>query len=306
MFINKEDIEYYVKGEEMRPYQIVTDTNSDLPKKYIEDKGLIQVPQYTLLDGVTYEGAEGIDPADYYNRMAAGSTPQSQAINPAVCEEKFRAVLDAGKDILYISFSSALSSSYNIATMTANDLREEYPDNKIIIIDTLSASLGEGLIVMSAVDKQESGADIDTVAAFVEEIKLNQVTLFTVDTLKYLERGGRISKGAAIMGTVINIKPTLHIDDEGKLASFGKEKGRRKSISALLNTMETKMDATWKERNVRVAIAHGNCLDEAERVAQMITERFGITEFVINDVNPSIGVHSGPGTLCVAFYGTER
>ena len=290
----------------MREYQIITDTNSDLPKDYVTSKNLIQVPQYTLLDGVTYEGAEGIDAADFYERMAAGSEPQSQAINPAVCEDKFREVLDAGKDILYISFSSALSSSYNIAVMTANELKDEYPDAKIVIVDTLSASLGEGILVMRAIDLKESGKTIDEVASIIENDKLHEVTLFTVDTLKYLQRGGRISKTAAVMGTVINIKPLMNVNNAGNLAASGKEKGRRKAISALLNIMETKMTDEYKDMNVRVGIAHGNCMDEVERVKAAITERFGITEFVVNDVNPSIGVHSGPGTICIAFFGTER
>lgn len=290
----------------MSNFQIITDTNSDLPKEYVIEKGLVQVPQYTLLDGVTYEGAEGIDAADFYERMAAGSEPQSQAINPAVCEEKFRKVLEEGKDILYISFSSALSSSLDVATMTANELMEEFPDRKITMVDTLSASVGEGLLVMSAVDMQEAGKSLDEIAQELEKTKLNMVSLFTVDTLKYLQRGGRVSKTAAIMGTVINIKPTMHIDDEGKLSATGKEKGRRKSISALLNSMEAKMNDTWKDKNVRVGITHGNCMDEVERIKATITERFGISEFVVNDINPSIGVHSGPGCLCISFYGSER
>jgi len=290
----------------MSDFQIITDTNSDLPKEYVLSKGLVQVPQYTLLDGVTYEGAEGIDPADFYNRMAAGSEPQSQAINPAVCEEKFRAVLEAGKDILFLSFSSALSSSFDVVTMVSNELREEFTDRKIVLVDTLAASIGEGLIVMTAVDLQDAGKNIEEVASEIEQLKLHMASLFTVDTLKYLQRGGRVSKTAAIMGTVINIKPTMHVDNEGKLSATGKEKGRRKSISALLNSMEEKMDAEWKSKNVRIGITHGNCIEEVERIKQMITERVGISEFVVNDVNPSIGVHSGPGTLCISFYGNER
>jgi len=290
----------------MRPYQIMIDTDSDMPKSYIEQEGIILVPQYTLLDGVTYEGAEGIDPKDFYDRMAAGSEPQSQAINPAVCEEKFRSVLDSGKDIIYLSFSSALSSSYNIAFMTARELEEEYEGARVVVIDTLSASIGQTLMAMNAIDMQKAGKTLDEVVDWIEKTKLNKICLFTVDTLKYLQRGGRVSKTAAVMGTVINIKPLMHVDNEGKLGATGKERGRRKAISALLDTMEAKMTDDWKDVNKRIGIVHGNCMDEVERIEKMITEKFGITEFVVNDINPSIGVHSGPGTICMAFYGTER
>lgn len=292
----------------MRPYQIMTDTDSDIPYDYAKEKGIVLVPQYTLLDGVTYEGAEGIDPADFYNRMAAGSEPQSQAINPAVCEEKFRTALDAGKDVLYLSFSSELSGSYGTAVMVGKQLEEEYEGSRVIVIDTLAASLGQTLMVMNAVEKMEAGEDLESVANWIEETKLNIVSLFTVDTLKYLQRGGRISKATEVVGTLAGIKPILSVGADGKLSSAGKERGRKKSLNTLVNMMGEKLDDKWKQFDVdtRIAIAHGNCMDDVLRVEAMITERFGITNFVVNDINPSIGVHSGPGAICVFFYGTER
>lgn len=292
----------------MRPFKIMTDTDSDIPYGYAEEKGITLVPQYTLLDGVTYEGAEGIDPADFYNRMAAGSEPQSQAINPAVCEEKFRKQLDAGFDIIYLSFSSELSGSYGTAVMVGKQLEEEYPGSKIYVIDTLAASLGQTLMVMNAVAKKEAGEDIDTVAKWLEDTKQNLVSIFTVDTLKYLQRGGRISKTTQIVGTLAGIKPILAIDSEGKLGSAGKERGRKKSLSTLIDMMDAKLNDEWKQFNAdtQIAIAHGNCIEDVERIKDMIKDRFGITKFVVNDINPSIGVHSGPGAIAIFFYGTER
>ncbi len=290
----------------MREYQIITDTNSDLPKDYVVEKKLVQVPQYTLLEGVTYEGAEGIDPADFYNKMKNGIEPKSQAINPAVTEEKFRAVLDAGKDILYISFASTLSGSCNTAMMVARDLSEEYTDAKIIVVDTLTASLAEGMLVMKAVEMQEAGADIDAVAAWLEDNKLHMCVELTVDDLHHLQRGGRISKTTAMVGSLINIKPILKVTAEGKLEAAGSVRGRKKSIAALVDNMLQKVTPEWKQANDRVAVMHGNCLEEAQALAATVKKKLGVNEVIINDINPSIGVHSGPGAILVAFFGTER
>ena len=285
----------------MRDYQIITDTNSDLPKEYVLEKGLIQVPQYTLFEGQTYEGAEGIDPKEFYQKMAEGAMPQSQAINPAVCEEKFRKVLDEGKDILYISFSSAMSGSCNTAIMTGRDLSEEYKDATINIVDSLGASVGEGLLVMKAVELKESGMGIEELTKWLEDNKLNINIEFIVDDLKSLQRGGRVSKTTAVVGTIVGIKPRLRVDAEGKLGANGTIRGRKKSIASLVDLIGEKKT----EDTALVAIAHGNCLAECEGLAATIKERYGL-DSMINDINPSIGVHSGPGTIMVSFFGTAR
>lgn len=289
----------------MREYQIITDTNSDLVKSYVVENGLIQVPQYTLLEGVTYEGAEGIDPADFYNKMKAGVEPQSQAINPAVTEEKFRLALDAGKDVLYISFASTLSGSCNTAIMVGKNLSEEYPDARIIVVDTLTASVGEGLLVMKAVDMQKQGASIEEVAQWLEDNKLKMCATLLVDDLHHLQRGGRVSKTTAVVGSIINIKPLLKVDSEGKLVAAGKIRGRKKAVAELLEMFKANFTEELKSLNNRVAVAHGNCPEEATALAESVREALGV-EVVVNDINPSIGVHSGPGTLLVAFFGNER
>ncbi len=290
----------------MREYQIITDTNSDLPKAYVQEKGLVQVPQYTLLEGVTYEGAEGIDPADFYNKMKSGVEPQSQAINPAYTEEKFREVLDAGKDVLYISFGSTLSGSCNTAMMVARDLSEEYTDAKIIVVDTLTASLAEGILVMKAIDLKEEGKDIDTVAKWLEDNKCHACAVITVDDLHHLQRGGRLSKTSAAVGSLVNIKPILKVDAEGKLVADGKVRGRKKSFAALIEMMQTKITPELKKECGYAAVMHGNCLEEAQTLADAIKEKVGIDNVIINDINPSIGVHTGPGAILVAFFGNER
>ena len=290
----------------MKEYQIITDTNSDLPKEYVSEKKLLQVPQYTLLEGVTYEGAEGIDPADFYNKMKAGVEPKSQAINPAVTEDKFREALDAGKDVLYISFASTLSGSFNTAAMVAQNLKEEYPDAVINVVDTLSASVSEGLLVMKAVELKEQGKTIEEVTQWLEDNKLHMSAVLTVDDLYHLHRGGRVSKTTAVVGSLINIKPLLKITSEGKLEAAGSVRGRKKSIAALVSKMQENMTDEWKAVNTTVAVAHANCSDEANSLADTIKEQLGIDNVLVADINPSIGVHCGPGAILVAYFGKER
>ncbi len=290
----------------MREFQIITDTNSDLPKKYVMEKKILQIPQYTLLEGITYEGAEGIDPVYFYEKMAKGVEPQSQAINPMVAEETFRKVLDLGKDILYISFASTLSGSYNTAMMVANNLSEEYTQATIKVVDSMSASLSEGLLVMKAIEMQEANRTLLEIEEWLEKYKFNVVTMFTVDDLHHLQRGGRISKTTAVVGSVINIKPILNLTKEGLIKPAGSVRGRKKSIHTLIDTMEEKMTEEWVKYNSTVVIMHGNCIEDANKVAKMVKEKFNIKNIVINDINPSIGVHSGPGALVLSFFGTER
>jgi len=285
----------------MRDYQIITDTNSDLPKEYVVKKGLIQVPQYTLFEGKTYEGAEGISAADFYNSMAAGALPQSQAINPAVCEEKFKTALDAGKDVLYISFASTLSGSCATAQMTAQNLSEEYPDATVKVVDTLAATVGEGLLVMKAVALKEEGKSLEEVAQWIEDNKLKVYHGILVDDLKHLQRGGRVSKTTAVVGTLAGIKPIIKVDNEGKLVPGGKVRGRKKAISFLVD----KIAAEITDKSI-MALAHANCPDEVKSLADALREKVGVEEIMINDINPSIGVHTGSGALVVTYFAKER
>lgn len=290
----------------MREYQIITDTDSDLPQSYVKEHGLLQVPQYYSIGDTIYEGAGGVAPSEFYKLMREGTMPQSQAVNPAVAEERFRSVLDAGKDILYISFSSNLSGSYDIIRMVAKQLLEEdYPDAKIEVVDTLSVSLGEGLLVNKAVQLQNEGKSLEEVKTWLEENVKHQCVKFTVDDLFHLQRGGRVSKTTAVVGSVLNLKPVLRLTEEGKLEAAGTVRGRKKSLLALVDYMAEKMPG-YEELNDMVAIVHGDCLEDAQFVASQVTKRFGITNIMITDVNPSIGVHSGPGALGLLFFGSSR
>lgn len=272
----------------MNNYIITTDTTTDLPEDYIKkhDLGIMSLT-YTL-EGTTYSKDNPLDVKLFYEKMRNGSMPTTSQVNPENAKNIFLPYLKDGYDILHIAFSSGLSGSYNSTRIAAEELSEEFPDRKITIIDSLAASLGEGLLVHKAVMLKEQGADLDTVADWVEQNKLHIVHNFTVDDLFHLHRGGRVSKATAILGTMINVKPILHVDDEGHLIALSKVRGRKKSLQALVDSMEKQMGA-YRSQNDIVFISHGDSLADAQYVADLVKQRFGIESFLINYVGPTIG-----------------
>jgi len=289
----------------MNNYIITTDTTTDLPEEYIKkhDLGIMSLT-YTL-EGTTYSKDNPLDVKLFYEKMRNGSMPTTSQVNPENAKNIFLPYLKDGYDILHIAFSSGLSGSYNSTRIAAEELSEEFPDRKITIIDSLAASLGEGLLVHKAVMLKEQGADLDTVADWVEQNKLHIVHNFTVDDLFHLHRGGRVSKATAILGTMINVKPILHVDDEGHLIALSKVRGRKKSLQALVDSMEKQMGA-YRSQNDIVFISHGDSLADAQYVADLVKQRFGIESFLINYVGPTIGAHSGPGTIALFYMGDYR
>ncbi len=288
----------------MKPYIISTDCMADLPASFIQEHHLSVHPLYYLMGEQTYNALEDALPeAEFYNRMRNGEMPTTMASNPEYIEKSFRQNLADGYDILHISFSSGLSSSYNNTAVTAKEIQEQSPDAKIIVIDSLCASLGQGLLVYYACKKKEEGASIEETAAYIEDLKLHVCHQFTVDDLFHLHRGGRVSKASAILGTIANIKPVLHVDNEGHLINISKIRGRKRSLMTLVDNMEK---TVGDYKNPVVFISHGDCLEDAEFVKQQIEERFGIHEFLINYVGCTIGAHSGPGTVALFFLGETR
>ena len=289
----------------MNNYIITTDTTTDLPEDYIKkhDLGIMSLT-YTL-EGTTYSKDNPLDVKLFYEKMRNGSMPTTSQVNPENAKNIFLPYLKDGYDILHIAFSSGLSGSYNSTRIAAEELSEEFPDRKITIIDSLAASLGEGLLVHKAVMLKEQGADLDTVADWVEQNKLHIVHNFTVDDLFHLHRGGRVSKATAILGTMINVKPILHVDDEGHLIALSKVRGRKKSLQALVDSMEKQMGA-YRSQNDIVFISHGDSLADAQYVSDLVKQRFGIESFLINYVGPTIGAHSGPGTIALFYMGDYR
>ena len=286
----------------MRNYCITTDSNSDLPKEYIEKFGTTIIPQYYSFDDVVYGDELHMSPKDFYEKMRDGAMPQSQANNPAVIEEKFRAILDQGMDIIHLAFSSALSGSYNNVCMVANELLEEYTDAKITVIDTLNVSLGESIMAIYAESLKAKDVAYEDVAASLEEFKHHINVQFTVDDLFHLQRGGRVSKATAVLGSTLNLKPFLYVNKDGGLTSDGTVRGRKKSISKLVDRMiETMAENT--DYSLPVGVVHGNCIEDAETLASIIKEKTPFTDVIINDISPSIGAHAGPGALGILYYG---
>lgn len=290
----------------MSEFIITTDTTADLPDDYIRAHKIgIMSLTYTL-DDVTYSYEHPMDTKTFYDKMRAGSLPTTSQVNPAEAKEiLIKTATENNCDVLHIAFSSGLSGSYNSVKLAAEELEEENFPHRIIVVDSLAASLGEGLLVYKAVELMESGHSLEDTAQWVEDNKLHLVHNFTVDNLFHLFRGGRVSRAAAIIGTVVNIKPILHVDDEGHLIPLSKVRGRKKSLISLVDSMEKQM-GTYRSQNDIVFISHGDSLEDAEYVAKLIKERFGIERFLINYVGSTIGAHSGPGTIALFYLGEYR
>ncbi len=287
-------------------YKIITDSCANLTAELIKKFNLDILPLEYLIDDVSYQIKADSTAADYkafYDKIREGKVAKTSMANGENFRSLFENILNDGKDILYIGFSSALSGTYQSVKNTLNDLAEEYPDRKCIAVDSLAAAMGQGLLVAYAVGQQQEGKSIDEVAAWLEDNKLRLCHLFTVDDLKYLRRGGRISGATALIGTVLQIKPLMHVDNEGRLVAFGKVRGRKTSIETLLERMADTIENPTEQM---IYIVHGDCEDEAKALAKEIKTRFKPKSVTMNFVDQVIGAHSGPGTLAMFYLGNER
>lgn len=289
----------------MREFYITTDSNSDLPQEYIDKFNTTIIPQYYSFGDTVYGDELNMPPAEFYDKMKGGELPQSQANNPAVIEDKFRTILDKGADIIHIAFSSALSGSYNNVCMVARELLDEYTDARITVIDSLNVSLGESIMVIRANTLKANGASYEDIVAALDEFKHHINVQFTVDDLFHLQRGGRVSKTTAVVGSALNLKPFLYVTNEGALSSNGTVRGRKKSISSLVDKMVASLEADT-DYSLPVGIVHGNCIEDAKSLADIVKSKTKFTTVIINDISPSIGTHSGPGALGLVYYGQEK
>ena len=292
--------------ENMPDYKIITDSTTDLTVELIKELDLHIIPMtYTIGDKDYVDLAENpeLTPHEFYDMLRDGKMSTTAQINVQTFKDAFSSYLDEGRDILYICFSSALSSTINSARIAVTDLAEEYPDRKILVVDSVAASLGEGLLVYLAVEQKRAGVDIDALADWINEKKYSVIHFFTVQDLNHLKRGGRLSGAAALIGTMLSIKPVLHVDDEGRLVPVTKIRGRRNSLDALVTFMEK---YSVEPENQTVFLSHGDALDDAKYVEKCIREKFGVKGFVINNIGPVIGTHSGPGTIALFFVGKKR
>ena len=287
-------------------FSLITDSAANLTTKLIKDNDIKVVSLSYNVGGKEYLGyieGEETDYKAFYAMLRSKEKVQTSLVNYETCKTTLKKELDGGNDVLYISFSSSLSGSYLVAKNVAEDLKEEYSDRKIIVIDSLCASFGQGLLMYYISKKKDEGLSIEDTAKWIEENKLNLVHLFTVDDLFFLKRGGRLSGSTALMGSLLNIKPLLHMDNEGKLIMTGKVRGRRASLDAMIQRMGEVGTAL---ENQHIFIGHGDCIEDATYVEKQVKKLYKVKDVTINYIDSVIAAHSGPGTLAIFFMGTER
>lgn len=288
----------------MNEFVLLTDSACDIDPRTLSDNEIGFISLSLLFDGETKEILNTeISAADFYKRMREGDTAKTSAVNVDGFRSLFDKYLKDNKDILYLGFSSGLSTTCNSAKIAAEELSAEYPNRKIAIIDTLSASAGEGLLVMLAARMKREGRSLSDIADYIEKAKFQMCHWFTVDDLVYLKRGGRVSPTVAFVGGLLNIKPVLHMDNEGHLISMSKTRGRKNAIKALADKYG---ELAIEPSSSDVFISHGDCIDDAEELKDILSKTYGATVSYITDVGPVIGAHSGPGTLALFFIGKER
>ena len=290
----------------MNDFVLLTDSSADLSAGLVRELGVEVLPLSFTMGGKTYRNwpdNREMDPGRFYKLLREGGSATTSAVNVSEFADCIEPHLQAGRDVLVLAFSSGLSATCHSAQIAAGELMEQYPDRKVYVVDTLCASLGQGLLVWYAANLKKQGKTMEEVRDWTEEHKLNLCHWFTVDDLHFLKRGGRISAATAVLGTMLSIKPVMHVDNEGHLIKVGTARGRNASLKALVDHMEqTVLDLKGQS----IFISHGDCLADAQKVADDIRARFGVEDIVINYVGPVIGAHSGPGTVALFFMGSER
>ncbi len=288
----------------MNPYVIMTDSACDIAPDMLKEWGVSYVELlFRFTDSETEYRNFDMSAKEFYDQMRNARVAKTSALNSYAFQLAFEEVLKAGSDLLYIGFSSGLSTTFNSASQAANALREAYPDRKILLVDSLSASAGFGRLVYLAKEKKAAGATLEELCAYLTELVPKNTHWFTVDDLVYLKRGGRVSAATALVGNLLGIKPVLHVDDAGHLINVQKARGRRASILALLSKYE---ELAEDKENGAVFISHGDCREDAELLSNMLLEKYGVKTALITEIGAVIGAHSGPGTLALFFTGKTR
>ena len=283
-------------------FKIVTDSACDLSAEMIEALDLGIAALSVELDGRAYAEGE-MTPKELYDHLRGGKLPKTSAVNPELWADAMRPALEQGQDVLTLVFSSALSATCQNAFIAAEELRGEFPDRKLIVIDSLCAAIGLGLLVHTAARLRDAGKSIEETAAWIEEHKLNVCHWVTVEDLMHLKRGGRVSAATAVVGTMLNIKPIIRVDDNGRLESLAKCRGRKAALNYLLDRMAESFDP---EIDDTVFIGHGDCMEDAKYLEQKVRERFGVQNVHINYIGAVVGAHTGPGVAVLFFYGKKR
>ncbi|MGI6082223.1 MAG: DegV family protein [Limnochordia bacterium] len=289
----------------MNAIQIITDSCCDLPVTITERYGILVAPMGYSIAGVTFsdDSWKTREPSDFYSELRAGALATTSQVTAGQFSTLFSESLERGRDVLYIGFSSALSGTFNAASLARNTILRDQPDAQIHIVDSLSASMGGGLLVLEAARLADQGASVQEIVQFVEENKLRMNHWFTVDDLEYLRRGGRLSHFSSAVGSLLQVKPVLHVDNKGRLVPVCKVRGRRKAIDELCRRLVERIDNPAEQT---IAISHADCEDDARLLESRIREQVQVRDCIITPIGPAVGAHSGPDTLSLFFWGQER
>ena len=287
----------------MRDYIITVNSTVDTGKEWLKERNVPVIPLKYTIDGQEYTDMYGLSDKEFFQKLREGKMSVTSQINPEEAKEMLEPYVKEGKDVLHLAFSSALSGTCNSMKIAAEELQEEYPEAKVIVVDTLCACMGEAMLLYYALKQKEAGKTIEEVAQWAEEIKLHVCHNVTVDDLFHLHRGGRVSKTAAVLGTMVKVKPIIHMDDNGALQVIGKERGRKKSLHKIVD-MAVERSEGWD--NEIIMITHGDCLEDAEYVAKLVREKMGVENVFIHNIGTVIGSHTGPGVVATFCMGNKR
>ena len=290
----------------MNDFVIVTDSSCDLPNDLVQKLELHVVPLAFIMGDKTYwnyPDNREVSPEDFYGRQKQGQMATTNAVNVGQATDVLEPILKQGKDLLVLAFSSGLSTTCNSFQIAATELGAQYPDRKVFVVDTLCASLGQGMLVAQAAQLRQQGKSMEEVRDWVEDNKLRQCHWFTVNDLFFLKKGGRVSAATAVVGTMLQIKPVMHVDDAGHLINVGKARGRKASLTALADKVG---ELAEDPASQTMYISHSACLEDAQFVADEVKRRYGVKEIVINSIGPVIGAHTGPGCVALFFMGKHR
>ena len=287
----------------MRDYIITVNSTVDTGKEWLEERNVPVIPLKYTIDGQEYTDMYGLSDKEFFQKLREGKMSVTSQINPEEAKEMLEPYVKEGKDVLHLAFSSALSGTCNSMKIAAEELQEEYPEAKVIVVDTLCACMGEAMLLYYTLKQKEAGKTIEEVAQWAEENKLHICHNVTVDDLFHLHRGGRVSKTAAVLGTMVKVKPIIHMDDNGALQVIGKERGRKKSLHKIVD-MAVERSEGWD--NEIIMITHGDCLEDAEYVAKLVREKMGVENVFIHNIGTVIGSHTGPGVVATFCMGNKR
>lgn len=284
-------------------FEIITDSSIDLPWHYFGELGIKKVSLTVTMGDRQMPDDENVDIKAFYAALRAGEMATTSQVSVAQFMEGFSEILQAGRDVFYIGLSSGLSGSYQSACIARDELTESFPDRRIYVGNSTCVTLGLGNVMLALCAMRDEGADMDTLARAFEEMQIRSHHLFTVDDLMFLLRGGRVSRTSAVVGSLLGIKPMMHVSPEGKLQPHGKVRGRRQSLDGLVDEMAEFLEDTALEY---VSVAHGDCQEDAEYVLNKVKERYTVKRSTIRILGPTIGAHSGPGTVALFFFGSPR